>query len=104
MNLHLCYNDDAMDIQDQPITNTKENNNGRANIPERLLDTEKVIDASMRTGWTDADGLPLLPDQQPIGTVRDSLYDLIPLGPREEKLISTSEFLRLQQVKQLGFV
>ena len=93
-----------MDIQDQPITNTKENNNGRANIPERLLDTEKVIDASMRTGWTHADGLPLLPDQQPIGTVRDSLYDLIPLGPREEKLISTSEFLRLQQVKQLGFV
>src|SRR5207248_7490214 len=51
------------------------------------------------------DALPiLLPDEQPGTTVRDSLYDLIPLGPREEKLISTAEFLRLQQIKQLGFV
>ncbi len=49
-------------------------------------------------------GLPLLPDEQPVTTVRDSLYDLIPLGPREEKLISTPDFLRLQKVKQLGFV
>ena len=39
-----------------------------------------------------------------MGTVRDSLYDLIPFGPREKKLINTPEFLRLQQVKQLGFV
>jgi HD superfamily phosphohydrolase len=36
--------------------------------------------------------------------VRDSLYDLIPLGAREEKLMNTGAFLRLQQVKQLGFV
>src|SRR5947209_17298614 len=49
-------------------------------------------------------GFPLLPDEQPVTTVRDSLYDLIPLGPREEKLISTAAFLRLQKVKQLGFV
>ena len=47
---------------------------------------------------------PLLPDEQPIGTVRDSLYDLIPLGPREERLINTPAFLRLQKIKQLGFV
>ena len=47
---------------------------------------------------------PLLPDEQPSSTVRDSLYDLIPLGRREERLISTSAFLRLQKVKQLGFV
>jgi uncharacterized protein len=47
---------------------------------------------------------PLLPDEQPVCTVRDSLYDLIPLGPRELKLINTSAFVRLQQVKQLGFV
>ena len=47
---------------------------------------------------------PLLPDEQPAGTVRDSLYDLIPLGPREELLISTPAFLRLQKIKQLGFV
>ena len=36
--------------------------------------------------------------------MRDSLYDLIPLGPREQKLISTAPFLRLQKIKQLGFV
>src|SRR5438128_3349091 len=55
--------------------------------------------------WRDViNGYPLLPDEQPVGTVRDSLYDLIPFGPREEKLIGTSPFLRLQKVKQLGFV
>ncbi len=52
----------------------------------------------------DEAGLPLLPDEQPISTVRDSLYDLIPLGSRELKIISSVPFLRLQQVKQLGFV
>src|SRR6266700_165167 len=65
---------------------------------------ESVVQPSMRQHWTDADGLPLLPDEQPVGTVRDSLYDLIPLGPREEKLIGTAPFLRLQKIKQLGFV
>ena len=54
--------------------------------------------------WADENGYPLLPDDQPIGTVRDSLYDLIPLGKRELKLINAPAFLRLQQVKQLGFV
>ncbi len=49
-------------------------------------------------------GFPFLPDEQPVTTVRDSLYDLIPLGPREVKLIGTAPFLRLQKVKQLGFV
>lgn len=49
-------------------------------------------------------GLPLLPDERPVTTVRDSLYDLIPLGPREVKLIGSAPFLRLQKVKQLGFV
>lgn len=53
---------------------------------------------------TDGENYPLLPDEQPSSTIRDSLYDLIPLGPREEKLIGTPSFLRLQQVKQLGFV
>src|SRR5579864_320084 len=65
---------------------------------------EGVVQASMRQHWTDAAGLPLLPDEQPVSTVRDSLYDLIPLGPREEKLIGTAPFLRLQKIKQLGFV
>src|SRR6266700_3273343 len=66
--------------------------------------SESVVQPSMRQHWTDAAGLPLLPDEQPVGTVRDSLYDLIPLGPREEKLIGTAPFLRLQKIKQLGFV
>ncbi len=63
-----------------------------------------VVQPGMRRHWTDAAGLPLLPDEQPVSTVRDSLYDLIPLGLREEKLISTAPFLRLQKIKQLGFV
>src|SRR6266571_2572310 len=66
--------------------------------------SENVVQPSMRQHWTDAAGLPLLPDEQPLSTVRDSLYDLIPLGPREEKLIGTAPFLRLQKIKQLGFV
>src|SRR3984893_7644241 len=65
---------------------------------------DNSVSADMVRNWQDAAGLPLLPDDRPVSTVRDSLYDFIPLGPREEKLISTSAFLRLQQVKQLGFV
>src|SRR6266851_894649 len=45
--------------------------------------SESVVQPSMRQHWTDAADLPLLPDEQPVSTVRDSLYDLIPLGPRE---------------------
>ena len=66
--------------------------------------TEMTVQPGMDASWTDADGFPLLPDANPISTIRDSLYDLIPLGPREEKLIGTAAFLRLQQIKQLGFV
>src|SRR6266700_4510021 len=67
-----------------------------------LRDT--VVSVDSIHSWQDSAGLPLLPDARPVSTVRDSLYDFIPLGPREEKLIGTSAFLRLQQVKQLGFV
>src|SRR5438132_602849 len=63
-----------------------------------------VVQHTMQQLWSDEAGFPLLPDEQPVTTVRDSLYDLIPLGPREEKLISTAPFLRLQKIKQLGFV
>ncbi len=66
--------------------------------------TEMTVQPGMDAYWTDADGFPLLPDANSTSTVRDSLYDLIPLGPREEKLIGTAAFLRLQQIKQLGFV
>jgi HD superfamily phosphohydrolase len=50
--------------------------------------------------WGDAP----LPDDAPVLSIRDSLYDLIPLGPLECDLINTPAFLRLQQIKQLGFV
>ncbi|MFI5274312.1 MAG: HD domain-containing protein [Ktedonobacterales bacterium] len=48
-------------------------------------------------------GEPLLPDDAPASAIRDSLYELIPLGTLELELISTPEFVRLQGVKQLGF-
>src|SRR5579875_2691690 len=64
-----------------------------------------VVQPPLQRHWQDsASGFPLLPDEQPVTTVRDSLYDLIPLGPREVKLIGSAPFLRLQKVKQLGFV
>lgn len=50
------------------------------------------------------DGEPLLPDSAPRSAIRDSLYDVIPLGQLELDLIATPEFVRLQGVKQLGFV
>ena len=46
----------------------------------------------------------LLPDEAQVLGIRDSLYDVIPLGALERDLINTSAFLRLQQIKQLGFV
>ncbi len=47
---------------------------------------------------------PGLPDTAPTSAIRDSLYDLIPLGPLEIDLLATPAFTRLQGVKQLGFV
>lgn len=46
----------------------------------------------------------LPPDDGPVLGIRDSLYDVIPLGALERDLINTHAFLRLQQIKQLGFV
>jgi len=63
-----------------------------------------LVQAGLWRQWRDEAGQPLLPDEQPISTVRDSLYDLIPLGPRELQVIGSAPFLRLQQIKQLGFV
>ena len=76
----------------------------RARRPAYNHRQEMVVGPAMRQTWLDEDGLPLLPDEQPVSTVRDSLYDLIPLGLREEKLIGAAPFLRLQKIKQLGFV
>src|SRR6266550_5448693 len=82
----------------------------RASIEGQSLDqdssriSEATVQISTRPTWEGETGYPLLPDEQPVSIVRDSLYDLIPLGPRELKLINTPAFLRLQHVKQLGFV
>src|SRR5215831_1544618 len=66
--------------------------------------SEDLVQREMALQWRDEAGMALLPDEQPVSTVRDSLYDLIPLGPREVKLIGTAPFLRLQKIKQLSFV
>lgn len=65
---------------------------------------EQIVQAENWQQWRDDFGQPLLPDEYPVSTVRDSLYDLIPLGQRELNIIGSAPFLRLQQVKQLGFV
>jgi HD superfamily phosphohydrolase len=82
--------------------------NGASIENQSLIQGSQITEAIMQIGkkptCSDEAGYPLLPNEQPVTTVRDSLYDLIPLGPRELKLINTSAFVRLQQVKQLGFV
>jgi HD superfamily phosphohydrolase len=57
--------------------------------------------AEAAAALTFAEGLP---DEQPVTVIRDSLYDRIPLGAAERALIGSAPFLRLQDVKQLGFV
>ena len=87
--------------------NIREELPGRTRTKQRTGGSQHNDDGVVQPGkqqLVDATGFPLLPDERPISTVRDSLYDLIPLGPREEKLIGTPSFLRLQKVKQLGFV
>ena len=37
-------------------------------------------------------------------TVRDALYDRIPLSEPELALMATPDFLRLERIQQLGFV
>lgn len=49
-------------------------------------------------------GESMLHDSTAISAIRDSLYDVIPLGALELDLIAMPEFVRLQGVKQLGFV
>lgn len=94
-----------MDVEQIPQSEVLDRGSG-IKPTERNVDMteDTVIQPHMHLHWIDGEGFPLLPDTQPVSTVRDSLYDLIPLGPREVKLISSPEFLRLQHVKQLGFV
>src|SRR5262249_5645332 len=60
--------------------------------------------AEVAAALTFPEGAPALPDEQPVTIIRDSLYDRIPLGAAERTLIGSAPFLRLQDVKQLGFV
>jgi HD superfamily phosphohydrolase len=41
---------------------------------------------------------------QPETTIRDSLYDLIPLSREAAQLLATPTFQRLEGIQQLGFV
>lgn len=56
------------------------------------------------TSLWDGAGEPALPDSAPETTIRDSLYDVIPLDRLALDLLATPEFVRLQGIKQLGFV
>ena len=47
---------------------------------------------------------PTMADAARMTTIRDSLYDRITLRPRDTALLGTPEFLRLDNIKQLGFV
>ena len=74
-------------------------------VPDGVPEEDQPPTPSLWDGPT-SDGLslpPVLPDARPVSAIRDSLYDFIPLGQLELDLIGTSEFVRLQGVKQLGF-
>lgn len=46
----------------------------------------------------------LVPEDEVEGTIRDSLYDRLPLTGRELALLNTPQMLRLDEIKQLGFI
>jgi HD superfamily phosphohydrolase len=45
-----------------------------------------------------------LPDGAVVGTIRDSLYDRLPLTRLDVALMNTAPMLRLDEIKQLGFI
>ena len=53
---------------------------------------------------SEMDAAPTAHDAARTTTIRDSLYDRITLRPRDTALLGTPEFLRLDNIKQLGFV
>ncbi|HEX9056511.1 MAG TPA: HD domain-containing protein [Ktedonobacterales bacterium] len=77
---------------------------GRRRVPLTAPTDEKRGTLQAASLWQATASSPRLPDSAPRSTIRDSLYDLIPLGDLELELIGTPEFVRLQGVKQLGFV
>src|SRR5262245_36975591 len=83
------------------MTTSRRRGSSTSDNPSRRQDVE----AAHASLWDAAPlAVPVLPDSAPQTTIRDSLYDLIPLGSLELDLIDTPEFIRLQGIKQLGFV
>jgi HD superfamily phosphohydrolase len=76
----------------------------RANSAHAASDRRQQRPPAASLWDTAAPGDPPLPDGAPVTTLRDSLYDVIPLDRLLLDLIGTPEFVRLQGVKQLGFV
>src|SRR5579885_178099 len=95
---------------------TTSNPSSTSNTPEQGAGSAKRTSRRSREGaapassqppaslWDEApEREPALPDAAPRSAIRDSLYDLIPLGALELDVLDTPEFVRLQGVKQLGF-
>src|SRR5258707_1933936 len=102
------YNCKAMTASETPGQSARQTSRGR---PRQTASARALAAAAPSAPqppaslWEDtAASEPLLPDSAPQSAIRDSLYDLIPLGALELDLIGTPEFVRLQGVKQLGFV
>jgi HD superfamily phosphohydrolase len=64
-----------------------------------LKQTNQEISRRDQSGG--AKNLTKEPDE---GTLRDRLYDQIPLGPGVRRLITAPPFLRLERIRQLGFM
>ena len=72
-----------------------------ARVESILTPDDQPIPAGVSLWDSAPAGEPALPDTALASAIRDSLYDLIPLGALELDLIGTPEFVRLQGVKQL---
>ena len=59
---------------------------------------QTILRAMIEPRTAPATGFPI------VTTVRDALYDRIPLGQPELALIGTPPFVRLERIQQLGFV
>ncbi len=104
----LSYNRSIMSKQEslstspteQPVSRHGRTKTGNGAGKSGQVSARAEAAASLRAGINGV----TLPDEQPVTIIRDSLYDRIPLGAAERALIGTPPFLRLQDVKQLGFV
>ena len=91
-------------MRDMSPLNSSPRSSRRATPASAATPPDADTAPSLWAGSAAAPAEPELPDTAPTGAIRDSLYDLIPLGPLEHDLLATAAFGRLQGVKQLGFV